>query len=57
MERVQCTVSGLRFVFGIEPTPGLCDQLARRSFGDQGDDPGVLIFGDTGLAPGTRTVA
>jgi hypothetical protein len=32
-------------------------QLARRIFGNQGDDPGALIFADTGFASGSGAVS
>jgi hypothetical protein len=40
----------------LEAAAGLGDELARRVFGDQGDDPGALIFGDAGLAAGPGAV-
>jgi hypothetical protein len=51
-ERVQSPVGGPLLVFGLEAAAGLGDELARRVFGDQGDDPGALLFGDAGLAAG-----
>jgi hypothetical protein len=55
-ERVQSPVGGPLLVFGLEAAAGLGDELARRVFGDQGDDPGALIFGDAGLAAGLGAV-
>jgi hypothetical protein len=48
-ERVQRPVRSLRLVFGLESASGLGEQLARRIFGDQGDDPGALVLCDAGL--------
>jgi hypothetical protein len=43
-ERVQSPVGGPLLVFGLEAA-GLGDELARRVFGDQGDDLDVDVSG------------
>jgi hypothetical protein len=55
-ERVQCHVSSLGRVFGVEPATGLGDQLARWILADHGDDLRALIFCNAGLTAGARTV-
>jgi hypothetical protein len=47
-ERLQRPVGSLRLVFGLESASGLGEQLARRIFGEQGDDPGALLLCDAG---------
>jgi hypothetical protein len=49
-ERVQSPVGGPLLVFGLKPAAGLGEELARRGFGEQGDDPGALILREAGLA-------
>jgi hypothetical protein len=44
-ERVQSPVGGPLLVFGLEAAAGLGDELARRVFGDQGDDLDVDVSG------------
>jgi hypothetical protein len=41
----------------LEAAAGLGEQLARRIFADQGDDPGALIFRNAWLTAGARRVA
>src|SRR5215203_2930670 len=45
----QNPLRSLRLVFGLESASGLGEQLARRIFGEQGDDPGALVLCDAGL--------
>jgi len=50
-------MGGFRLVFSLESAAGLGEELARRIFGDQGDDPGALIFGYTGFTSGSGEVS
>jgi hypothetical protein len=55
-ERLQSPVGGPLLVFGLH-SAGLGEQLARPVFGDQGDDPGALVFGEAGFASGSGAIS